>query len=104
MAMSKKYGCLQVSVEDFYKFIGTIVCYSNKITISTSNVFDVEIKSINYMDKLYGNKKISMQPIIDRSLISTHFDEFIITRCFEYFILYFESEETALYFSLKYCS
>lgn len=100
--MSKKYGQIDLSTEEFYNYIGTVgyVSCINGLIFSTSNVFDIEIKAIKYIDQYNSQKELLMNQQYNEQL--SIFNWTIIDSCIEYFTLYFESEEIALYFKMKY--
>lgn len=102
--MAKKYGKIDLSTDELYDYIGSIVVYVNKLTLQPYNVFDINIKSITYVNQFGSLNKLSLQPILNLKFVSMSFEKYVIDSCVEYFTLYFTSEEEATYFKLKFCS
>ena len=103
--MSKKYGQIDLTINEFYSYIGQVIVYNKIITLLQCQMFDVEIKGIEIKTKTGSNTKVVLcSDYIDLMKINHNFNKSTMLVLANYISLYFDSEDTALYFKLKYCS
>lgn len=103
--MSKKYSYINLTVDEFYSYIGTPIVYNKKLTVLYSYSFDVDIKGIKNCLHNGTYKKFFLPPVVfDLMNINHTFVKSLIKDIADHFTLYFSTEEDALYFKMKYCT
>lgn len=105
MVMSKKYGMINLNTNELYDYIGVIVfCNGSlRILITKEKHFDL-IKCIKTVRDTRIKNTLTVLNNEFFEGIAHFYDRYMIESLNVSFNLYFESEEEALYFKLKYCS
>lgn len=103
--MSKKYGIINLNTNELYDYIGVIVfCNGNlRILITKEKHFD----SIKCIKTVRDTRIKNTLTVLNNEFfegIAHFYDRYMIESLNVSFNLYFESEEEALYFKMKYCS